>query len=149
MNYALQAELDHALMAAVEEMRLAVEQLSDTLQTERLALETADVDALNRAGASKHALMLRLEQLDSERVQLSQGAPEASRALAPVWQQILQSLRSCQQLNQRNGNLVGIRLQQVRKALAVLTGTDDVEASVYGRAGELRTSLRSQPLAEA
>ncbi|WP_130619397.1 flagella synthesis protein FlgN [Dyella amyloliquefaciens] len=148
MNASLQAELDHALTAAVEEMRLAVEQLSDALREERTALEAADVDGLNRAGAAKHSLMLKLEQLDSERVQLSQGAPEASRELAPMWQQILQSLRACQQLNQRNGQLVGVRLQQVRKALAVLTG-NDAEASVYGRAGELRTSLRSQTLAEA
>lgn len=148
MNASLQAELDHALTAAVEEMRLAVDQLMDALTSERTALETADVDTLNRAGASKHELMLRLEQLDNERVQLSQGAPEASRTLAPKWQEVLQSLRACQQLNQRNGYLVGIRLQQVRKALAVLTG-NETEASVYGRAGDLRTSLRSQPLAEA
>ncbi|QNK02600.1 flagella synthesis protein FlgN [Dyella telluris] len=148
MNPSLQAELDHALTAAVEEMRLAVGQLMDALHAERTALETADVDTLNQAGASKHELMLRLEQLDSERVQLSQGAPEASRALAPKWQEVLQSLRACQQLNQRNGTLVGIRLQQVRKALAVLTG-NETEASVYGRAGDLRTSLRSQTLAEA
>lgn len=148
MNPSLQAELDHALTAAVEEMRLAVGQLMDALTSERSALETADVDTLNRAGASKHELMLRLEQLDSERVQLSQGAPEASRTLAPKWQEILQSLRACQQLNQRNGHLVGQRLQQVRKALAVLTG-NEAEASVYGRAGDLRMSLRSQSLAEA
>lgn len=148
MNATLQAELDHALKAAVEEMRLAVEQLTDALQTERAALETADVQALNTTGAAKHALMLRLEQLDGERVQLSQGASDASRTLAPKWQEILQSLRACEQLNQRNGYLVGIRLQQVRKALAILTG-NDTEASVYGRAGELHTSLRSQPLAEA
>ena len=148
MSPSLQAELDQALTAAVEEMRLAVGQLMDTPDTERNALETADVDALNKAGASKHELMVRLEQLDSERVQLSQGAPEASRVLAPKWQEILQSLRACQQLNQRNGTLVGIRLQQVRKALAVLTG-NEAEASVYGRAGDLRTSLRSQSLAEA
>ena len=83
MNPALQAELDHALTAAVEEMRLAVGQLMDALAAERGALETADVDTLNRAGASKHELMLKLEQLDSERVQLSKGAPEASRVLAP------------------------------------------------------------------
>ena len=148
MNTSLQAELDHALTAAVEEMRLAVEQLADALHDERTALETADVDGLNRAGAAKHSLMLKLEQLDGERVQLSQGAAEAARELAPTWQQILQSLRACQMLNQRNGQLVGMRLQQVRKALAVLTG-NDAEASVYGRAGELRTSLRSQTLAEA
>lgn len=148
MNPSLQAELDHALTASVEEMRLAVGELMDALTTERSALETADVDALNHAGANKHELMVRLEQLDGERVQLSQGAPDASRVLAPKWQEVLQSLRACQQLNQRNGYLVGIRLQQVRKALAVLTG-NETEASVYGRAGDLRTSLRSQPLAEA
>ena len=148
MNSALQAELDHALTATVEEMRLAVEQLADALQSERTALAAGDVEALNQAGASKHALMVRLEQLDSERVQLGQSAPGANHALAPRWQQVLQSLRACQQLNQRNGYLVSIRLQQVRKALAVLTG-NDTEPSVYSRGGELRTSLRSQTLAEA
>ena len=148
MNTSLQAELDQALTATVGEMRLAVEQLADALQTERTALAAADVQALNQAGASKHALMVRLEQLDSERVQLSQSAPGASHALAPLWQQVLQSLRACQQLNQRNGYLVGQRLQQVRKALAVLTG-NDIEPGVYSRGGELRTSLRPQTLAEA
>jgi flagellar biosynthesis protein FlgN len=148
MNTALQAELDQALTATVEEMRLAVEQLADALQSERTALATGNVEALNQSGASKHSLMVRLEQLDSERVQLSQGAPAASHSLAPLWQQVLQSLRACQQLNQRNGYLVGVRLQQVRKALAVLTG-NDTEPSVYSRGGELRTSLRSQTLAEA
>ena len=118
------------------------------LQSERNALETGDVEALNRAGASKHSLMLRLEQLDGERAQLSQGASDATRALAPMWQEILQSLRACPQLNQRNGTLVGVRLQQVRKALAVLTG-NDLEASVYGRAGDMRATMRTQPRAEA
>ena len=63
MNAALQAELDQALTATVEEMRLAVEQLADALQSERTALATGNVEALNQAGASKHALMVRLEQL--------------------------------------------------------------------------------------
>jgi len=148
MSPSLQAELDHALTAAVDEMRLAVGQLMDALTTERSALETADVDTLNQAGASKHELMLRLEQLDSERVQLSRNADDASRVLAPKWQEILQSLRACEQLNERNGQLVNARLQQVRKALAVLTG-NEADASVYGRAGDLRMSLRSQSLAEA
>jgi len=148
MSPSLQAELDQALTATVEEMRLAVGQLMDALNSERSALETADVDTLNQAGASKHELMLRLEQLDSERVQLSRNADDASRVLAPKWQEILQSLRACEQLNQRNGQLVNARLQQVRKALAVLTG-NEADASVYGRAGDLRMSLRSQSLAEA
>ena len=148
MSPSLQAELDQALTATVEEMRLAVGQLMDALNSERSALETADVDTLNQAGASKHELMLRLEQLDSERVQLSRNADDASRVLAPKWQEILQSLRACEQLNERNGQLVNARLQQVRKALAVLTG-NEADASVYGRAGDLRMSLRSQSLAEA
>ena len=40
------------------------------LEAERAALGANDSDALNQAGARKQALMLQLEQLDSERQQL-------------------------------------------------------------------------------
>ncbi|WP_049622648.1 flagella synthesis protein FlgN [Frateuria defendens] len=149
MGPGAQAELDAALGAVVEDMRLATDELAAVLEEERVALAGADAEAIDRTGAHKQRLMERLEQYDAERVQLAANAPDAAGQLAPAWQRILRRLADCRDLNQRNGLLVGLRLAQVRRALAVLAGHDGEAAGTYGPGGELRTRTRSQRLAEA
>jgi len=148
MSRALQGDLDSALSAAVCEMQVAVDELGQVLESERSALGESDSEALNRAGARKQALMLKLEQLDIERLQLSRQSPEEASRLEPEWNHVVQCLRTTQQLNQRNGQEVGQRLRQVRQALSILTGHAG-EVGVYGRAGELNVKMRSRALAEA
>lgn len=148
MNEPLQHELDDALTAVLGDMQQAVEQLSQVLEAERIALETASSDALNQAGARKQAMMLRLEQLDVERQQLEREQPARNSALEAAWAGIVQSLRHCQLLNQRNGNAVNQRLNLVRQALAVLTGHVG-ESELYGRSGELHAVARSHVMAAA
>lgn len=148
MSRPLHAELESALAAVVEDMRLATAELARVLEAEREALAGADATALDCAGERKQQLMLQLEQLDAERVQLGQAAPVAANLLEPIWQQVLGTLQTCRDLNQRNGTLVSQRLGQVRKALAVLTGQSG-EAGVYGPSGELHPALRSHNLAQA
>lgn len=148
MNRHVQSELDAALAAVVEDIRRAAEELARVLETEREALSSADATALDRIGAHKQRLMQQLEQYDAERVQLSQALPAAAAALATRWQDVLQTLANCRQLNQRNGTLVAQRLEQVRRALAVLTGQPG-DAELYGPSGELRVRVRSQQLAQA
>ena len=148
MSRQLQHELDSALRAVIGDMRAAVDELTTVLEAERIALGEGGTDALNRAGTRKQALMLQLEQLDVERLQLGRESPEAAAKLAPEWGQIVQSLQTCQQVNQHNGNEVSQRLRQVRQALSVLTGHAG-ESSLYGRNGGVHVDLRSRVLAEA
>ena len=148
MNSPLQHELNAALMAVLDDMQQAVDQLGHVLEAERTALNTSSSAALDEAGARKQAIMQQLEQLDAERQLLSREQPDVAAALAPAWAHIVQSLRQCHQLNQRNGSTVNLRLTQVRQALAVLTGHAG-ESELYGRSGELHASLRSQVLAAA
>ncbi len=148
MDRPLHAEMESALGAVVADMRLATGQLAEALEAERSALAEADAAALDLAGERKQQLMQQLEQLDAERVQLSHASPVAASQLEPVWQQVLGTLHTCRDLNQRNGILVNQRLGQVRKALAVLTGQSG-EAGSYGPSGELHPALRSQNLAQA
>jgi flagella synthesis protein FlgN len=147
MSPSLQAELDRTLAGVLDEMRLAVAQLNETLDAERDAIRGPDVSALDQAGARKQILMQQLEQLDAERVQLLRHAPDAD-ALAPAWQAVLRSLQTCRELNQRNGSVVGQRLGEVRRALSILTG-HSADTGVYGRSGTLHTPPRSKTLAEA
>jgi flagellar biosynthesis protein FlgN len=148
MNSSLQHELNAALTAILGEMQQTVDQLGQVLEAERTALNTSSSDALDQAGARKQALMQQLERLDAERQLLGREHPALTAALEPVWAQVVQSLRQCHLLNQRNGRAVNQRLTQVRQALAVLTGHAG-ESELYGCSGELRASLRSQVLAAA
>lgn len=146
MNRRLQHELDDALGAVLGDMQQAVDQLAQVLEAERTALDARDSDALDQAGTRKQALMLQLEQLDAERQQLASEQPAVAAAAASAWSRIVQRLQHCHLLNQRNGSVVGQRLSQTRRALAVLTGHAG-ESELYGRFGELQANPRSQMLA--
>ncbi|MEI7035917.1 flagellar protein FlgN [Fulvimonas yonginensis] len=145
----LQHELESALDAVMTDLHGAVTALGEALAAEREALVNADAAALDRAGARKQALMQQLEQLDAERLQLVKLEPAAAVRVEPRWNQVLDLLRRCHELNQRNGSLVSQRLAQVRQALAVLTGQGGDAKAVYGPGGELHTALRSHHLASA
>ncbi|UJJ57609.1 flagella synthesis protein FlgN [Rhodanobacter denitrificans] len=146
MNRRLQHELDDALAAVLGDMQQAVDRLAQVLESERSALDASDSDALDQAGTRKQALMLQLEQLDAERQQLASEQPAVAAAAAAGWSRIVQRLQYCHLLNQRNGSVVSQRLNQTRRALAVLTGHAG-DNELYGRSGELQASLRSQVLA--
>ena len=148
MNPPLRQEFAEALSAVQGEMRQGLEQLAQVLEAERAALDAGDLDALDRAGARKQALMQQLEQLDAERRLLAREQPQVPVAPDPAWAAIVHSLQHCHRLNQRNGGIVGQRLQLVRQALAVLTGTDS-DGGLYDRSGELHAGTRSRPLAAA
>ena len=148
MNPPLRQEFGEALAAVQGEMRQALEQLAQVLEAERNALDAGDTEALGQAGTRKQALMQQLEQLDAERRQLVREQPQTEAAPDPAWTDIVQSLQHCHRLNQRNGGIVNQRLQLVRQALAVLTGTDG-DNGLYDRSGELHAGARSRPLAAA
>lgn len=149
MGKQLHHELEAALAAVVEDLDRSAAELAATLADEREALIAADALALDRAGERKQALMQQLEQLDAERVQMLKLEPAAAARVEARWREVLEQLRRCHELNQRNGSLVSQRLAQVREALAVLTGQGGDARSLYGPGGEVRTPLRSHHLASA
>lgn len=148
MSPPLRQEFAEALAAVQDEMRQGLEQLVQVLEAERAALDGGDIEALDQAGTRKQLLMQQMEQLDAERRLLAREQPQASAAPDPTWTAIVQSLQHCHRLNQRNGGIVSQRLQLVRQALAVLTGTDG-DNGLYDRSGELHAGARSRPLAAA
>lgn len=148
MSPTLQAELGAALRTVLEEMSATTAQLIAILDEEREALGCADAPALNRAGEAKQMLMRRLEQLDVERLHLSGTSAEAAQQVEPMWQELLKSLAVCRDKNQRNGALVGQRLTQVRRALAMLTGSE-AQGGTYSPNGALQETHRSVSLAQA
>ena len=147
MSPNLQAELGAALRSVLDEMSATTAQLIQVLDEEREALNSADAKALNREGEAKQMLMRRLEQLDVERLHLCSTSAEATQQVDTQWRELLRSLAVCRDKNHRNGALVGQRLAQVRKALAVLTGTE-AQTGTYGQNGALQDTHRSVQLAQ-
>lgn len=141
------SDVNDAVQAVLSDMQEALRQLALVLDAERTAVHAFDSAALDSAGSSKQSLMQHLEELDTERQQLLREVPRLSPAYTAAWPQIMQSMRTCQQLNQRNGSAVAQQLVQVREALSILTGHAG-EGSLYGRGGALSTSLRSRVLVE-
>ncbi|TAL89962.1 MAG: flagellar protein FlgN [Rhodanobacter sp.] len=148
MKTPLQHELNDALASVLDDMQHSANQLLTVLEAERSALDSVSTDALDQAGTRKQALMQQLEQLDAERQLLCREQPARQAALEPEWARVVQLLRHCHTLNQRNGSIVNQRLIRVRQALAILTGHPG-ERELYDRSGELHGSLRSQVLAAA
>jgi flagellar biosynthesis protein FlgN len=147
MSPNLQAELGAALHTVLDEMSATTTQLINILDEERQALECADSKALNRSGEAKQMLLRRLEQLDVERLHLSNTGNDATQQTDSIWRDLLKTLAVCRDKNQRNGALVNQRLTQVRRALSVLTGNDS-QAGTYGQNGAVHDSHRSVPLAQ-
>ncbi|MEO8746693.1 MAG: flagellar protein FlgN [Rhodanobacter sp.] len=148
MNGVPPGEVQGALQAVSEDMRQALDELALALEAELAAVRMFDSAALDSAGTRKQSLLKHLERLDTERRQLLREVPRARSARDPAWPEIERSLRTCQQLNQRNGKIVNKHLGQVREALSILTGHAG-EGGLYDQTGGVRASLRSHVLARA
>jgi flagella synthesis protein FlgN len=114
----------------------ALQAFCDTLEAEQDALLRADVDALLKlselktehverlsALAGVRAAFLRAQDLTPDRRGMAQWlarAPADGPGLASLWERLLAAAAQAQALNQRNGGLIGMRLQHNRAALATL-----------------------------
>ena len=143
------------LTTLVAEMAVVVEEMCAVLRAEREALDRYDSDALNEASALKSRTLVRLDELDAERVLMLRTAdldPQEGMAEIEGWQPLLQQLGIGRDLNHENGEIVSQRLRQVRQALTMLNqmaGSSGAEAEVYGPNGLSRQRGGSSTLGKA
>lgn len=140
MSPPLRQEFDEAIAVVQGDVQVLV--------VEHAVLDGGDIEVLGRSGTRKQTLMQQLDHLDAEHRLPAHEELKVEAAPDPDWTAIVQSLQHCHRPNQRNGGLVSRRLQLVRQALAVLTGTDS-GSGLYDRSGELLAGARSRPLAAA
>jgi flagella synthesis protein FlgN len=125
-----------ALEGSLRAELAALQAFCETLQDEQDALVRADVEALLELSELKTEQVERLSTLAGVRAAFlesqdltpdrrgmaewlsrTQGDPPG---LARLWQQVLEAAAQAQALNQRNGGLIGLRLQHNHAALATL-----------------------------
>lgn len=138
------------------------DELLDTLQSERSALEAGDGDRLDALTARKSDLLRRLDELGRSQVNLlaelsfantPDGMQQAlawcdpDQSLKNLQQSVLDRLARCRELNERNGLTVQYRLGYVRRALDVLNGAPAGSSGVYGPDGRSSSAPQSRLLA--
>lgn len=144
-----------------DEAQLLAE-LEQLLQREAGVVRGDDPTAIENIGGSRHRCVDLLTRLDAERTaacrMLSFGAGrdgfekllawcDPDRTLRVRWQDNLKIARRCQAMNDRNGAVVSLKLDQVQQLLTTLRG--GAAAPVYGRQGARFDGFATRDLGQA
>ncbi|MDX1480727.1 MAG: flagellar protein FlgN [Woeseiaceae bacterium] len=123
--------------------------LESLLEAEEAALRAADVEAIETLGQEKSKRVESMDALEAERRTLLDGAGFGSGSadlercidwcngdprLIGRWNELLATTARCRELNQRNAAVGRVRHEQIRAALALLSGGVD-GGSVYDPSG--------------
>ena len=137
--------------------------LKESLQDERSALQSEDLQALTEALDNKTRCVAELKELEKTRAELASGMgyragpgqmDQLTREMAKDvtitgrWEHLLDIARECNDLNMRNGAIVQLRKRQAEAGLAVLRG-ESPTSETYSRQGAEAPGHGKRSLAEA
>ena len=137
--------------------------LKESLEDERKALESQDMELIEAAVESKNSCVVKLQDLDNKRVALCSACgfsadPEQMQQLIDWcdddalvknrWEHLMLIATESASLNMTNGAIIRLRQHQFETGLAVLRGVTP-GADTYGRNGEESAGLGHQSLAQA
>lgn len=137
--------------------------LKETLVDERAALESQDVENIERAVESKSACVSKLQKLDQQRTDLcadcgfSAGPAQMpdliewcddDNLIKDRWDQLMIVAAESSALNMTNGAIIRLRQQQFESSISVLRGVTP-GADTYGRHGGESGGFGHRSLAEA
>ncbi|MGI9263458.1 MAG: flagella synthesis protein FlgN [Gammaproteobacteria bacterium] len=137
--------------------------LKESLEEERAALESQDMDALHSAVENKSVCVKKLHDLDGQRVALCQlsgfgDGPDQMQALidwcddsdlvSNRWDNLMILAAESSALNMTKGAIIRLRQQQFESSLSVLRGAPTRPAT-YSRTGAAPGNLGQSSLAQA
>lgn len=147
----------------LEQELACTEALLQSLETERAALVSRDLERLSDTTHDKLAQTEALEALERQRAQLLQSLgfdnshsgirrciehrPDRDR-LQTLWQQVLDNIRACRTGNLTNGGILELGRQHVEQALSVLRG-ENASPTLYGQKGNTAPRLGQRELGKA
>lgn len=140
-----------ALLALLQSEVLAMGEFVTLLQREQECLTRGETDPLPELAEAKAPLVARLNGLDNQRSQALEAAgltadssgmeswlrqqPGESVCQA-TWTRLKDVVAEARELNQLNGKLISLRLQNNHQALSALMSASGQGNSLYGRDGQ-------------
>lgn len=149
----------HSLQAILEKEIGAVDRLVVLLDQERLVLEENRHEDLPALLTEKNALLLTLNQLETERSQLVSSLgfdgsadqfskyiadSDQGKVLSPLLDQLKVKLEACFQKNRINGGIAELSAYCIDHSISVLRGTPDTTGLTYGPGGQKPPQAESQ-----
>lgn len=143
-------ECRRRLDALIGQSVAGIHELGALLDRETEALERQDAPGLEAVAADKAACVRGLDALEIERRKLASSTGfgidgDGMQALLDWcggagetldrWQELLEVAARCERQNRKNGAISHIRQEQIRAAIAVLSGNLDDSQQVYDPAG--------------
>jgi len=113
----------------ITELQNCISTFLDQLSTERQLLLTGTADDLNEITLQKQDTISQLSKLEPLFSPLLDNFA-SDQALTEKWQQTLELLKTCQQMNTENSSLVNNRLKQTTNTLHQLHSLFDTNHSV-------------------
>ncbi len=128
----------------------ALEAVLNALESEHVALEARDAEALTAAGRLKLKCIESARQVGAERAELLPADNDFSTnpTISLRWEKLSRLAHSCKEKNDHNGTLIRWQHKYIEQTLAVLRN-DGAEQKLYGpdggseRKGVRRGSLGS------
>jgi len=152
----------NTLEQVVDQTAQCVASMLECLLAERENLIARNSEAIQESTKNKLALFDRLEQLEARRhdLILAAGFSEdggMDRLLAQTansarvklrWNQVLDDLAACRDVNQINGGILELGRRQAEQALAILRG-QVAQPRLYGAGGDTSVALGNRELGKA
>lgn len=130
------------LLSLLHRIHQLSEQLLDCLQQEKQALDSNQYETLNTVAEHKQGLLDQLEQLDAQRMHLSENKPfnefiagSGDPSLIRGWNLTRDIIARCQQQNEINGRLLNRQGQIHTDIIALLSGNRTQTDQTYNAQG--------------
>ncbi|HFC53540.1 MAG TPA: flagellar protein FlgN [Gammaproteobacteria bacterium] len=162
---ALPGDGQRELADLLSEEEICLKRLAESLERERVALETRESEALEQAVAEKRQILEQTARLHQRRAVLlqqygfsndeeglqdcmAQCSPSLSRELAPLWRKLRARMEWCRDQNLVNGRILELNMRCIRQTLSILRdGPQPLE--LYGPEGTTSDQEPSTSLARA
>ncbi len=141
-----------SLLQILSEENTSFSAMIELLVEERTALETQDIDEVNRLSQNKQKLTTKLESCAANRLKLmsllniktpQSASSQLSEGLAVIWQQILDKAAECKKCNLINGQIIQISRNSLQRSMRLLKSESGDHGLTYGSHGQALTQRRS------
>ena len=153
----------NSLESVIRDSQQHTTELEELLAMEQSALRSQDTESLESVAARKLDCVSALDSLEGTRRDLAIRAGfgtdpdgmddmlawcDEDRTLEHSWRSLLESAGRCERQNRSNGAVSHVRAQQIRAALAILSGNPD-STHIYSPSGTATAGHDHREIARA